>query len=141
VESESERQERIRNLGRPTVQQRRDLAQHFFLSAYLTVVVGPQAAEAAGVAKEVVDARSGSGFSYADLAADLAGIVFAEKLLRGELTVEQLAGQFEVQQHMPHIDDLPEGLRWEQARQQLLGRGEDSLAGRRRLIIQRIKQL
>jgi hypothetical protein len=141
VESESERRTRLRFLGSPTVQQRRDLAQHFFLSAYLTVVVGPQAAEAAGVAKELVDARSGSGFSYVDLAADLAGIAFAERLLRGDLTVQQLAGQFQVQHYMPEVSDLPEGLRWEQARQQLIGSGADSLAGRRRIILQRIEQL
>jgi hypothetical protein len=141
VENETERQDRIRNLGQPTIRQRRDLAQHFFLSAYLTVVVGPQAAEAAGVAKELVDARSGSGFSYADLAADLAGIVFADKLLRGEITIEQLAGQFQVQQHMPEVADLPEGIGWDEARKQLVGQGESSLAGRRRAIIQRIKQL
>ena len=141
MESSSERQERIRRLGRPTVYQRRDLAQHFFLSAYLTVVVGPQAAEAAGVAKELVDARSGSGFSYVDLAANMAGIVFAERLLRGELTVEQVAGQFQIQQFMPDVADLPEGLRWEEVSKQLVGQGNNSLAGRRRLIIQRIKQL
>ncbi len=141
VENEAERQHRLRTLGRPTVRQRRDLAQHFFLSAYLTVVVGPQAAEAAGMAKELADARSGSGFSYADLAADLAGVMFAEKVLRGDLTVEQLAGQFQVEQYMPDVSDLPEGLGWDELRPQLSSRGADSLTSRRQAIIQRIKQL
>ena len=66
---------------------RRDLAQHFFLSGYLAAVVGSAAAESAGIAKELADARSGSGFSYVDLAADLAGIAFAERVLRREASL------------------------------------------------------
>ena len=82
VESDAERRERLKVLGKPTVHGRHDLAQHFGVSAALTAVSGPKAAEAAGILKELLDAEEGgSGFSFADLAADLSGVVFAERLL------------------------------------------------------------
>ena len=51
------------------------------MSAALTVAAGPQAAESAGILKEMLDSRGGSGFSFADLSADFAGIAFARRLL------------------------------------------------------------
>ncbi len=55
---------------------RRDLARHFLLSAALAAHTGDTLAGLAGVYKEVSDANGGSGFSFADLAADRAGTRF-----------------------------------------------------------------
>ena len=54
---------------------RHDLAQHVGVSAALTALSGPRAAEAAGLLKELLDSgEGGSVFSFADLAADLADL-------------------------------------------------------------------
>jgi hypothetical protein len=114
VESNSERSARIQAVGQPTMRGRRDLAQHFVVSAYLGTVVGSQAAEAAGLAKELADARGTSGFSFADLVADEAGILFAKGVLEGHISLIDLAQNYRVHDYMPQVDALPEGLSWEQ---------------------------
>ena len=58
---------------------RRDLVQHFMTSAALAVAGGGAMSNAIGLRKEFDDARSGSGFSFKDLAADRAGVRFAER--------------------------------------------------------------
>lgn len=55
---------------------RQDLAQHFSVSAAITAAAGSPLADAAGLYKELRDARGGSGFSFDDLAADRAGKTF-----------------------------------------------------------------
>lgn len=57
---------------------REDSAQHFGISAALAAWAGEPAANAIGVYKEIDDSRKGSGFSFADLAADRAGTRFGE---------------------------------------------------------------
>ena len=52
---------------------REDAAQHFAVSAYLAANGGANLSDMAGLYKEMRDARGGSGFSFADLAADRAG--------------------------------------------------------------------
>ena len=58
LESNSERTERLRVLGQPTLFGRHDLAQHFVVSSFLAAAYGPIVADAAGIAKEVLDAQS-----------------------------------------------------------------------------------
>ena len=79
-------------IGEPTLLGRRDLAQHFFVSGYLTATMGAEAANAAGVAKELVDANTTSGFSFADLAADRAGVRFADGVMSRRFPL-RLVGQ------------------------------------------------
>ncbi|MBQ0718870.1 MAG: hypothetical protein KBT88_10895 [Gammaproteobacteria bacterium] len=57
---------------------RSDLAQHFMTSAALAVAGGGALSNAIGLRKEMDDAHSGSGFSFKDLAADMAGTRFGE---------------------------------------------------------------
>jgi hypothetical protein len=111
LESKAERTRRRQVLGDPTMQGRRDLARHFFASASLTALVGSVASEALGLAKEMSDADQETGFSFADLAADHAGIHFAQQLQQGSLDVGRLARDFRVSHYMPRIDGLREGLR------------------------------
>ncbi len=60
---------------------RLDLAKHWALSSALSASLGADASLAMGVWKEMSDSSTGgSGFSYADLAADRAGILIAERL-------------------------------------------------------------
>lgn len=64
---------------RITLAGRADLAQHFVISAALAALGGGPLADAIGVHKEVGDARSGSGFSFKDFAANRAGTAFGRK--------------------------------------------------------------
>jgi len=112
LESQSERGERLSVLGSPTMQGRRDLAQHFTVSAALTVLVGPEAAEGAGILKEMADARRGSGFSFVDFSADLAGILFADAVSQKKIPLSRLENSFAVADFLPDPSGLKEGIDW-----------------------------
>jgi hypothetical protein len=61
-----------------TLRGRHDLAQHFIVSALIASAAGTPLAAMAGIYKEMDDARGGSGFSFSDIAADLAGTMFGQ---------------------------------------------------------------
>jgi hypothetical protein len=91
-----------------------DLAQHFMTSAAIAIRGGDTLSELSGLFKEVADSRGGSGFSFADLAADRARSRFALLATRdpeGARAIQALArrglaeGDF-----MPATAGLPEGL-------------------------------
>jgi hypothetical protein len=110
VESATDRKKRLAVIGQATLHGRHDLWLHFIVSSYLTGSLGAPAAEATGLMKEFADARGDSGFSFADLAADKAGVRFAASVLQEEVSLHQLAEKFTVIDHMPSIRGLPEGL-------------------------------
>jgi hypothetical protein len=110
IEPTSERTIRLTMLGDPTLRGRADLTEHFFGSAFLTATMGGDAARAAGLTKELLDAHGASGFSFADIAADRAGVRFAEGILSGKFKLNLLARGFSVDTFMPEIEGLPEGL-------------------------------
>lgn len=112
AESEEQRRRRLAVLGKPTMRGRRDLAQHFFVSAALASHLGPRAAEALGVAKELRDSQEGTGFSFADLAADLAGITFAARVREARISLDTLAESFAAADFLPESENLPEGIPW-----------------------------
>ncbi len=99
---------------RMTFYGRSDLPKHFLVSAALTVSGGSRFADLIGIAKEIDDADGGSGFSFADLAADKAGIRFGQ-MAAGSLTrarqfqnrVQHIKNQADI---MPSISRLPEGI-------------------------------
>lgn len=97
-----------------TLRGRRDLAQHFLTAAALASQGSDTLAELLGLAKEMNDMTSGSGFSFADLAADLAGTRFSHHTTRDQATARSLrlrarAGLTE-NDLMPNIQGLPEGI-------------------------------
>lgn len=74
-----------------TLYERRDYAQHFLGSAVLAVSVEPGLADAIALLKEMDDAQEGgSGFSFTDLAADMAGIRFAALAVTDPETAPQV---------------------------------------------------
>ena len=83
IESDEQRQTRLLVLGTPTMLKRHNVTRHFTISAALVVLSGPQGAEAAGLGREILDSRSGDGFSFADLCADMAGVLFATHVREG----------------------------------------------------------
>ncbi len=141
VESAAERKVRISNLGKPAMESRHDLATHFFVSALITAASDAATAGRMGIAKEVIDMQRSSGFSFADIAADRAGIRFAESVLSGRLTLTRLADGFRVPIYMPAVDDLPEGLNAAQFIEQFGGVGDERFTQQLEAIRQRINAL
>lgn len=97
-----------------TLNGRRDLAQHFLVSAGLTVSGGTRFANFMGLVKEVEDSDRGTGFSFADLAADKAGVKFGEMAAGSEKIAENFFGEIikvsRERDFMPSIHRLPEGI-------------------------------
>ncbi|HEX5498926.1 MAG TPA: hypothetical protein VFX03_06860 [Thermomicrobiales bacterium] len=114
TEPDAQRRLRLAVLGRPAWGRREDLSQHVTFSAAIAVTAGRRAAEAAGMAKELRDARSASGFSFADWCADRAGIMWAEQVKKGAVALETLAEGFETADVLPKVEGLEEGLSWDE---------------------------
>ncbi len=93
---------------------RNDLRLHFTISAALEVASKSGIAHAIGEFKELLDAqRRGSGFSFVDLAADRAGVRFAEVATNPSTAgrIQKLLGNnIREDQFFPIIKGLPERL-------------------------------
>ncbi len=102
------------NRLRLTLRRRHDLAKHFLVSAAIAVSGGSGLANLAGLFKEMDDSRGGSGFSFADLAADRAGVKLAETAISSSgkaRRLQQLMSNCKAEDDfMPKIDTLPEGI-------------------------------
>jgi uncharacterized protein YfiM (DUF2279 family) len=101
--------------SRVTLRGRHDLARHFWVSAALAVLSDEDRSMTVGIGKEMMDATpGGSGFSFIDLMADRAGIMFAEAATRSTESARnmQLRVRFAVSiaDYFPQIQGLPEGL-------------------------------
>ncbi len=115
-------------LGGMTLRGREDWPRHFCLSAALAVLEHPLLSDAGGLMKEQMDALSrGSGFSFGDLAADRAGVRFAEAATRSEsaatAVMARLLNGATVDDIFPPVADLPENLTVEQFRLKYEGVG------------------
>ena len=98
-----------------TLKGRDDLRLHFLYSAALKLAADSGVSFALGEFKELLDSNEGgSGFSFADLAADRAGIRFAEEATRDEAHARRLQKSMSLDasesSFFPGLDDLPEGL-------------------------------
>jgi hypothetical protein len=93
-----------------SVHGRRDFAEHFMISAALTVNGGSRLANAIGLIKEEEDANTGSGFSFTDLAANRAGVKLGERATgEGAVQVQQqLSAVRSDADLLPDFRDLPE---------------------------------
>lgn len=110
LEGKQAQTERMAAIGQPTMRGRLDLTRHFFVAAELTVLGGSDFARGSGLAKELSDSQGGSGFSFCDMAANEAGVRFAEAVLGGQLTLDDVAQKFTVEEFFPSISGLREGL-------------------------------
>jgi hypothetical protein len=93
---------------------REDMAQHLLGSAAMTILGSDQLAGSMGLAKEMEDARSGSGFSFADMAANKAGIRMGRFAVSGPVNArffqQRMADISHENQFMPDISNLPENM-------------------------------
>lgn len=129
--------------ARPTVPVtllgRQDLAQHWLVSAALALEADARTADAIGVFKELLDSRGGSGFSFADLAADRAGVRFGEAARadprRWQARIATTGRETDL---MPQIDALPEGLQEPEFLRRFQARDSEAWARMRAEIERRI---
>ncbi len=91
-----------------------DWSRHFLVSAALAVLSTEGISYDIGILKEELDSAGGSGFSFADLAADRAGTRFGQAATRDEAAAramqQRLMAGFDVDAFVPPMADLPEGL-------------------------------
>jgi hypothetical protein len=107
-------------VSRPTrtekiyLQGRHDLSKHLVISAAITSLADSKLAELIGLDKEVEDSVDGSGFSFADLAADYAGIRLAEAATvsrAGAMRVQRILGKpHSATLYMPETQSLPQAM-------------------------------
>lgn len=119
-----------------------DIAQHFITSAALAVSGTKTLADVVGMAKEINDTHSGSGFSFTDLAADRAGANFGKFAVRSVATArrfqETLSEAADETLFMPSIKDLPENLKSDEFQQRFKTIDSPEFAEVKRLIEERI---
>jgi len=95
-----------------TLAGRDDFPQHLLISACLAIEGGGPLADAIGVYKEVADARSGSGFSFNDIAVDRAGTRLGLLATKAPARLQAaLAGGVQERDFVPDVSDLPEFMR------------------------------
>jgi len=94
---------------------RNDLTKHFLLSAAITCMANSELAESIGLEKEIRDSKVGSGFSFADLAADHAGIELAKKSVKSESMARKIQLDMSSiesdKDYMLDVNNLPEGIK------------------------------
>ena len=128
-------------MGSPTILKRHDVANHFTMSAALVVLTGAQGAEAAGLSKEILDSRRGSGFSFSDLCADMSGVMFGNHVREENLPLADIAKSFNVADFVPKMDDLPESVSWDEFQKQYGEANSDDFGRQRADIFHRILAL
>lgn len=99
---------------RPILANRTDLNQHFIFSAAIKILSEQGISAAIGEFKELMDrGQGGSGYSFVDLAADFAGITFAQRATDPQHARQLqyvLANNTQESAFFPEIGALPEGL-------------------------------
>ena len=80
----------------------------------MTTLSSASIAESAGLLKEMRDSQGESGFSFTDLAADLAGIALAEYVKGSEAKLPEVARDFSIAKFVPPIDGLRDNLTHDQ---------------------------
>ena len=104
----------ISSRSKTGLQKRSDLLLHFVYSATIEMITSAETGIGIGEIKELSDAnKGGSGFSFADLMADKAGVYFA-KSISDPLTAQKMQSNLlsikQEEDFFPSIVDLPEGL-------------------------------
>jgi hypothetical protein len=109
----TELQGRANGCGGTGLSGRDDLKRHFVISAGLYAATADESAFGMGELKELLDSNEGgSGFSFADMAADFAGVRFAQTFLAAprEAWPGLLSLLDDDADVMPSLEGLPEGL-------------------------------
>lgn len=98
-----------------TLRSRHDLSRHFWVSAGLVILTDANRSLTIGIGKEMMDSTpGGSGFSFVDMLANRAGILFASSATRNQAAAREMQlrflGPLESSDFLPDYVGLPEGL-------------------------------
>lgn len=114
IDNNTFQQCRLKNSSKIVLENRNDLRLHFIFSAALKIISDSKISFAIGEFKELLDTQKrGSGFSFTDLAADRAGIRFAEFALSetGAIRLQRLAAELTQEKvFFPSLASLPDGV-------------------------------
>jgi hypothetical protein len=131
--------------GHVTLGGRDDFAQHFTISAALSATSGSPLSDAVGLYKEVQDSRGGSGFSFNDIAADLAGSRFGEQATASDASAialqRRVARATSDADLLPKVSDLPEFMPESEFKRRYGGIGAPAYNAMMRDIQQRLSAL
>ncbi len=141
AEDYKQRRARLAVLGSPTMHDRRALAQRFFGSAAVSIMLSPEIAEATGINQELNNARRGGKFSFGELSADLAGGFFAVLVRDGKLTPSRLAAGFTIGDFLPQETAMTEGIPWQEFLDQFQSAQDERFHRQRAVIRQWILKL
>jgi len=130
----------------PLLRGRKDLAQHFIYSAAIQQLSDSKIGLNIGESKELLDSVSGgSGYSFADLAADKAGINFAKYITTDNLnavhTQNVLQNIKNENAFFPFVHDLPEGFTGNNFKRVIQSTNSDIYKEIEREIDKRLKKL
>ncbi|HXD87427.1 MAG TPA: hypothetical protein VN641_13105 [Urbifossiella sp.] len=113
IESETERQERVRSLGNPTLRGRRDLCRRFAIGCGTGELLRTfQQAQEIAIERSFAKPALGrtTGISFPAIAAEFAGIEFARVVGDNNIHVRRLTGETTLEPFLPAMDGLREGL-------------------------------
>jgi hypothetical protein len=102
-------------MGSVTLRGRQDWPRHFLITAAMKLLANEPLSDRVGLFKEKLDARrGGSGFSFTDVLANMAGMRLALGAVANEDSARRLqatlAQGFRVDDFFPQAEDLPEGI-------------------------------
>jgi len=148
VESTDDRKARLAAMGMPTLRGRDDWLVHFALSGGLALLIGEQMAESLGIQKEVADAKgkgrdAGTGFSFADLNANVSGIAFAEWLVgeKSKQAIETCRKGFQGTIFLPEPRGLADGLTWTEFEKEWISVADAKFRDERQRLRARVQEL
>jgi hypothetical protein len=87
--------------ARPTIHGDQAILQRFVTTAALARYGGPDAARAAALARLAHQLRNGGSYRPSEVAAELAGIRFAADLVKGSMSLAQIATSFKTDRYLP----------------------------------------
>ncbi|QJW99715.1 hypothetical protein [Frigoriglobus tundricola] len=141
AETAAERTARLEALGNPTLAGRRDLCRRFFIGCATGELLPPAAAENAAIGRAVQDLEKPSGLCVPVLAADLAGIAFAQAAQSDAEMLRDVVQTFPAKEYLPPLSGLKNGLSAEKFEEQFGGATGDRFVAQVADIRKRLKAM
>jgi hypothetical protein len=110
VEYDDEREERLKQIGQPTLHGSQSLTRHFAVAAALTAVAGSKAADTGGIVRDLFDGEAGSSFNFAEFAAEQSGAALARALTDDPGRLSAVAAAFTVADYVASPAGLDDAL-------------------------------
>jgi len=110
IESDSDRNRRLKYLANPTMRNRRDFRQYFAVGCVEGQLLGVVVAENSAVSESLFDLHRPAGLSLSCLAAEFSGIALGKKLLDQPMLLKQLGTRLTPGALLPELAGLRDGI-------------------------------